>query len=146
LTPLPTPTAVNVPLDGANAASAEPQHTSVPSTRIAQLPVPAATATNAPVVGAPLRGYPQHAMLSSLRIAHVLSMPADTMLKVPAGGDASPDTSCPQHASVPSSRTAQPWRKPRLSCVNAPDGGESRPSASNPQHSMAPLGRIPHDT
>jgi hypothetical protein len=49
--------------------------------------------------------------------------PALTAVKVPAGGDDSPEPSVPQQAILPFVRRPQLWSPPALTAVKVPAGG-----------------------
>jgi hypothetical protein len=67
------------------------------------------TALNGPGGGSfsPNSSPPQHAIVPSVRSAHVFSMPALTAVKAPYAGVAWPKVFRPQHAMLPSRLRAQ---------------------------------------
>ena len=86
---------------------------------------------------------PQQTMVLSASNPQVCAYPAETLAKVPSGGDACPEVSSPQHSTVPSGRNPQVCQPPAETLAKVPSGGDACPEVSSPQHSTMPSGRNP---
>jgi hypothetical protein len=71
-------------------------------------------------------------------IAQVWTLPAESAVNAPLGGEDWLYLLSPQHAIVPSVLMPHEWSLPAANAANVPDGGTALPSVFSPQHATVP--------